>query len=105
MAYRNPSISGLGTVLTKVALKRSCMVLCSPRWEAHGKIGNWRNLLGILTLTTIPVLTRIYVPLRKKTPIGKPGWGSMLRFPDSAVAQVPWVQLDPISVPNIWEAK
>ena len=30
MAYRNPRFSELGKVLTKVALERSRMVLCSP---------------------------------------------------------------------------
>ena len=30
MAYGNPRISELGKVLTKVALERSRMVLCSP---------------------------------------------------------------------------
>ena len=36
MAYGNPRLSELGRVLTKVALERSCMVLCSPNWGAHG---------------------------------------------------------------------
>ena len=30
MAYGNPRFSELANVLTKVALERSCMVLCSP---------------------------------------------------------------------------
>ena len=30
MAYGNPGFSGLGNILTKVALERSCMVLGSP---------------------------------------------------------------------------
>ena len=36
MAYGNPRFSELGKVLTKVALERSRMVLCSPDWGAHG---------------------------------------------------------------------
>ena len=36
MAYGNPGFSELGKVLTKVALERSRMVLCSPNWGAHG---------------------------------------------------------------------
>ena len=36
MAYRNPKFSELGKVLTKVALERPHMVLCSPHWRAHG---------------------------------------------------------------------
>ena len=34
MAYGNPRFSELGKVLTKVALERSRMVLCSPDWAA-----------------------------------------------------------------------
>ena len=36
MAYGNQRFSQLGKVLTKVALERSRMVLCSPDWGAHG---------------------------------------------------------------------
>ena len=36
MAYGNPGFSELGKILTKVALKRSRMVLSSPDWGAHG---------------------------------------------------------------------
>ena len=35
MAYGNPRFTELGKVLTKVALERSRMVLCSPDWGAH----------------------------------------------------------------------
>ena len=45
MAYGNPRFSELGKVLTKVALERSCMVLCSPDWGAHGGNEYWRTLL------------------------------------------------------------
>ena len=38
MAYGNPGFSELGKVLTKVPLKRSRMVLCSPIGEAMGKM-------------------------------------------------------------------
>ena len=53
MAYGNPRFSELGKVLTKVALERSRMVLCSPDWEAHGGNEYWRTLLVKLTLTSI----------------------------------------------------
>ena len=36
MAYRNPRFSGLGKVLTNVALERSRMVPCSPDCGPHG---------------------------------------------------------------------
>ena len=35
MAYGNPRFSELGKILTKVALERSRMVLCSPDSQAH----------------------------------------------------------------------
>ena len=41
MAYGNPRFSELGKVLTKVALERSRMVLCSPDWGAHGGNEYW----------------------------------------------------------------
>ena len=77
MAYGNPRFSELGKVLTKVALERSRMVLCSPDWGAHGGNEYWRTLLDKLTLTSIQLLDdAIYVPLGRNTPIGKPGWGA-----------------------------
>ena len=73
MAYGNPRFSELGKVLTKVALERSRMVLCSPDWGAHGGNEYWRTLLDKLTLTSIQLPDdAIYVPLGRKTPIGKP---------------------------------
>ena len=79
MAYGNPRFSELGKVLTKVALEHSCMVLCSPDWGAHGGNEYWRTLLDKLTLTSIQLPDdAIYVPVGRKTPIGKPGWDSML---------------------------
>ena len=36
MAYQNPRFSEVWQVLTKAALERSFMVLCSPNWGAHG---------------------------------------------------------------------
>ena len=83
MAYGNPRFSQLGKVLTKVALERSRIILCSPDWGAHGGNEYWRTLLDKLTLTSIQLPDdAIYVPLGRKTPIGKPGWGSMLSLVD-----------------------
>ena len=53
MAYGNPSISELGKVLTKVALERSCLVLCSPDRGPPGGSEYWCTLLGKLTLTSV----------------------------------------------------
>ena len=83
MTYGNPRFSELGKVLTKVALERSRMVPCSPDWGAHGGNEYRRTLLDELTLTSIQVPDEaIYVPLGRKMPIGKPGWGSMLSVVD-----------------------
>ena len=63
MAHRNPRFSELGKVLTKVALERSCMVLCSGHSGAHGGNEYWRTLLKKLTLTPIQLPDHaIYVP-------------------------------------------
>ena len=99
MAYGNPPFSGLGKVLTKVALERFCMVLCSPDWGAHGGSEYWRTLLDKLTRTSIRLPDdAIYVPLCRKTPIGKRGWGSMLSVMDGTLAPVPWEDLDSVMV-------
>ena len=102
MAYGNRRFSELEKVLTKVALQRSRMVLCSPYWGAHGQKEYWRTSLDKLTLTSIQLPDdAIYVPLGRKTPIGKPGWGSMLSVVDRSLAPVPWEDLDPAMVQEI----
>ena len=102
MVYRNPGFSELEKVLTKVALERSRMVRCSPDWGAHGGNEYWRTLLNKLTLTSIHLPDEaIYVPLGRRTPIGKPGWGSMLSVVDGGLAPVPWEDLDPAMVQKI----
>ena len=70
MAYGNPRFSELGKVLTKVALERSRMVLCSPDWGAHGGNEYWRTLLDKLTISSVRLPDEaIYVPLGlKKVP-------------------------------------
>ena len=95
MAYGNPRFSELGKVLTKVAVERSRMVLWSHDWGAPGGNEYWRTLLDKLTLTSIHLPgDAIYVPLGRKTPIGKPGWGSMLSVVDGSLAPVPWEDPD-----------
>ena len=90
MAYGNPRFSKVGKVLTKVALERSRMVLCSPDRGAHGGNEYWRTLLDKLTLLSIQLPDNaIYMPLGRKTTIGKPGWGGMLRVVDGGVAPAP----------------
>ena len=102
MAYGNPRFSELGKVLTKVALERSGMVLCSPDWGAHGGNQYWRTLLDKLTPTSIQLPDdAIYVPLGRKTPIGKPGWGSMLSVVDGSLAPVSCEHLDSVVVHEI----
>ena len=102
MAYGNPRFHEQGRVLTKVAPERSRMVLCSPDWGAHGGNEYWRTLLDKLRLTSIQLPDdAIYVPLGRKTPIGKPGLVSMLSVVDKSVAPVPWEDLDPAMVQEI----
>ena len=102
MAYGNPRFGELGKVLTKVALERSRMVLCSPDSGAHAGNEYWRTPLDKLTLTSIHLPDdAICVPLSRKTPIGKPGWGSMLSVVDGGLAPVPWEDLDPAMVQEI----
>ena len=58
--------------------------------------------LDKLTLTSIRLLDdAIYVPLGRKTPIGKPGWGNMPSVVDGTLAPVPWEDLDPAMVQEI----
>ena len=102
MAYGNLRFSVLGTVLTKVALERSRVVLCSPDWGAHGGKEYWRTLLDRLTISSVRLPDEaIYVPLGRKTPIGKPGWASMLSVVDGDLTSIPWEDLDSTLVRTI----
>ena len=102
MAYGNPRFSELGKVLTNVALERSRMVLCSPDPGAHGGNEYWRTLLDKLTLTYIKLRDdAIYVPLGRKTPLRKPGWGTMLSVVDESLTPVPSEDLDSVMVGEI----
>ena len=102
MAYGNPRISELEEVLTKVALERSHMVLCSPDSGAHGGTEYWRNLLDRLTISSVRLPNEaIYVAPGRKTPIGKPGWGSMLSVVDGGLTSILWEDLDPALVQAI----
>ena len=95
MAYGNPRISELGKVLTKVALERSRMVLCSPNWGAHGDNEYWRSLLDRLTISSVRLPDEaIYVPLGRKTPIRKPRQGRLLSVVDRGLTSIPWEDLD-----------
>ena len=95
MAYGNSRFSELGKVLTKVALERSCMVLCSPDLGAHGGNQCWRTLLDRLTGSSVRLPDEaIYVPLGRKTPIGKLGWGRMLSVVDGGNTSITWEDLD-----------
>ena len=95
MAYGNPRFSELGKVRTKVAQERSRMVLCSPDRGAHGGNEYWRTLLDRLTISSVRLPDEaIYVPLERETPIGKPGWGSMLSVVDEGLTSIPWEDLD-----------
>ena len=95
MAYGNPKFSELGKGLTKVALERSRMILCSPDLGAHGGNEYWRTLLDRLTTTSVQLPDEaIYVPLGRNTPIGKPGWGSMLSVVDHSLTSIPPEDLD-----------
>ena len=95
MFYGNPRFSELGKVLTKVAMERSRMVLCSPDWGAHGGNEYWRTLLDRLTISSFRLPDEaICVPVGRKTPIGKPGWGSMLSVVDRGLTSIPWEDLN-----------
>ena len=41
------------------------------------------------------------MPLGRKTPIGKPGWGSMLSVVDGSLTSIPWEDLDSMLVQTI----
>ena len=102
MAYGNPRFSELGKVLTKVALERSLTVLCSPDWGAHGGNEYWRTLLDRLPISSVRLPDEaLYVPLGRKTPIGKPGWRSMLSVVDGGLTSIPWEDLDSSLVQTI----
>ena len=99
MAYGNPRFSELGRVLTKLALGRSHMVLCSPDWGAHGGNEYWRNLLDRLTISSVRLPDEaIYVPLGVRRLLGG---GSMLSVVEGGLTSIPWEDLDPTLVQAI----
>ena len=94
MAYGNPRFSELGKVLTKVALERSRMVLCSPDWGAHGGNEYWRTLLDKLTISSVRLPDEaIYVPLDARRPLGSP---------DGGVCSAWWTEVLPPSPGKTW---
>ena len=84
MAYGNPRFSEPGRVLTKVALERSRMVLCSPDWGAHGGNEYWRNLLDRLTISSVRLLSECL-------------FFSIFYYPWNAIEEFPW--------PSIWNRR
>ena len=51
----------------------------------------WQNLLDRLTISSVELPDEaIYVPLGRKTPISKPGWGNMLSVVDGGLTSIPW---------------
>ena len=71
------------------------MVLGPPDWGAHGGNEYLRTLLDRLTISSVRLPDdAIYVPPGRKTPIGKPGWGSMLSVMDGGLTSIPWEDLD-----------
>ena len=90
MAYGNPRFSELGKVLTKVALERSRMVLCSPDWGAHGGNEYWRTLLDKLTISSVRL------PDEPSTCL----WDA--RRPDGGVCSAWWTEVLPPSPGKTW---
>ena len=78
------------------------MVLCSPDWRAHGGNEYWRTLLDRLAISSVRLPDEaIYVLLGRKTPVRKPGWGSMLSVVDGGLTSIPWEDLDSTPVQTI----
>ena len=102
MAYGNPRFSEFRKVLTKVALERSRMVLCSPDRGAHRGNEYWRTLLDRLTISSVRLPDEaIYVPVGRKTLIWKPGGGSMLSVVNGRLTSIPSEDLDSTPVQAI----
>ena len=55
----------------------------------------WRTLLDRLTISSVRLPDEaIYVPLGRKTPIRKPGWGIMLSVVNGGLTSIPWEDLN-----------
>ena len=66
-----------------------------------GATNTGEPLLDKLTISSVRLPDEaIYVPLGRKTPIGRPGWGSMLSVVDGSLTTIPWEDLDPTLVPG-----
>ena len=95
MAYGNPRFSELGKVLTKAALERSRMVLCSPDWGAHGG-----NELAKPPGQADYQLCAVGYLMRPSTCL----WGvrRLLGNPDGGVCSAWWTEVLPPSPGRTW---
>ena len=102
MAYGNPRFSELGKVLTKVALERSRMLLCSPIGEPMGATSTGEPLLDKLTISSVRLPDEaIYVPLGRKTPHWEARMGEYAQRGGRSLTTIPWEDLDPTLVQAI----
>ena len=70
-----------------------------PRSGANGGNAYWRTRLDQLRLTSTQLRDDVIsVPLRRKTPFGRSGWGCMLSVVDGSLARVLLEDLDPAVV-------
>ena len=77
LCYANPPFSQLAKVLTKIALERARVILCTPDSGTTGEHTYWRQLLDRMTVgrTELPN-GPIYVPEDSQETMPAPEWGS-----------------------------
>ena len=79
LCHANPPFSQLAKLLTKIALARARVVLCTPDWGTACEHAYWRRLLDRMTVgRTEPPNGPIYVPEDSEETISAPECGSFL---------------------------
>ena len=97
LCYANPPFSQLAELLTKIALERARVVLCTPDWGTTGEHAYWRRLLDRMTVgrTELPH-GPIYVPEDSQETMPAPEWGTFLSIVDGSLKPVPVSDLNQV---------
>ena len=97
MCYANSPFSQLANVLTKIALERARVILCTPDWGTTGEHTCWRRLLDRMTVRTTGLPNGpIYVPEDSQRTMPAPEWGSLLSIVDGSLNPIPVIDREQV---------
>ena len=97
LCYANPPFSQLAKMLTKIALERARVVLCTPDMGTTGEHAHWGRLLDRMTVgrTELPN-GPVHIPEDTQETMPASEWGSFLSIVDGSPNPVPVTDLDQV---------